>query len=116
MKKYLLGLVAIGFAAGFSAFNMPAKKFDTTRVVFTGNTQDQLEVQDPSKWHVITAPNCQDGELKACTFVIDNQYLTTGQTPNRIVNSVSISASGNATDGYKPISTSVGLQLPEYKD
>jgi len=108
MKKYFFGIVAIGLAIGFTAFTAPSKKFATVTVVFDGDPLVQNEVNDPTLWKVITVPTCS-GSQKACRFDIDDSNVTTGQSPNHIKTTVSISSTGDETNGFRPTSASVSI-------
>jgi hypothetical protein len=113
MKKYFFGLVAVGLAVGFTAFK-PFKKA-TVQLSFDYVNHDvfsQTDVQTAAYWKEnVTAPTC-NGSAAACTIQVDASN-TTGTVGSRILDAskVTIVASGNSLDGYKPNSQAALLSI-----
>jgi uncharacterized protein YxeA len=100
MKKYVLGLVAIVLAVGFSAYTKPAKnnKLFSKTFFYSIQTYGVNDVQDETKWATNnTDPGfCNSGSQRACAFTIPDAYAN----GTALASGVEVIASQDASGNY----------------
>lgn len=71
MKKYFYGIFALLLAVGFSSFE---KATTSTRIAYELTTFASGDVQTLANWSEGDI-SCPTGDVKACEFVVPDQYI-----------------------------------------
>lgn len=78
MKKYLLGIIAVGLAIGFSAFTKPTSGKNPTFYYYkmtSGSTLVEDDVKNKNNWTAATALDVCSGNQRACTIRVTQNNL-----------------------------------------
>lgn len=107
MKKMSISfgtLAAVVMAIGLASFTSEKNKhWASIRLAFDGDPTNQTQVNDESLWKEITPGFSCNSSVKACTMYVPEANLT-GSSPRHLDDSkVTLTSTGNATNGFRPL-------------
>ncbi len=111
MKHYLLGIVALCMAVGFTAFKEISKKtVADVDIYFDGNPLVQDEIEDPANWKQMSPTFTCDGSLKGCKITVDSEDVVPGIPNNTLRTDAEITSTGDEDDGFRPLTVTADTE------